>query len=90
MVTFDEAKRLNNIRNHGFDFIGCASVFAGFTITREDGRDAYGELRLQTLGLWGDAVVFIVHTPRGELDHIISIRKAEKHEERIYWKNYPN
>jgi uncharacterized protein len=31
-----------------------------------------------------------VHTPRGELDHIISIRKAEKHEERIYWKNYPN
>ncbi len=90
MVSFDEAKRLGNIRNHGFDFIGCESFFAGFTITREDGRDAYGELRLQTLGLLGDVVVFIVHTPRGELDHIISIRKAEKHEERIYWKNYPN
>ena len=41
-------------------------------------------------GLWGEAVVFIVHTPRGEIDHIISIRKAEKHEERIYWKNFPN
>ena len=89
MVSFDEAKRLSNIRNHGFDFIGCESAFTGFTITREDGRDAYGELRLQTLGLLGDVVVFIVHTPRGELDHIISIREAEKHEERIYWKNYP-
>lgn len=90
MVSFDETKRLSNIRKHGFDFVGCESVFEGFTITREDGLDAYGELRLQTLGLLIDTVVFIVHTPRGELDHIISIRKAEKHEERIYWKNYPN
>lgn len=89
MATYDEAKRQANIKNHGFDFLGCEVVFAGFTITREDGRDAYGELRLQTLGLWDGAVVFVVHTPRGEVDHVISIRKAEKHEERIYWKNYP-
>lgn len=89
MVTFDEAKRISNIRKHGFDFAGSAVVFEGFTITREDGRDAYGELRLQTIGLWGDVVVFIVHTPRGDADHVISIRKAEKHEARIYWQNYP-
>jgi uncharacterized DUF497 family protein len=89
MVTYDEGKRQANIKNHGFDFLGCEVVFAGFTVTREDGRDAYGELRLQTLGLWDGVVVFVVHTPRGEGDHVISIRKAEKHEERIYWKNYP-
>jgi len=89
MVTFDEAKRVANITIHGFDFVGCEVVFAGFTITREDGRDAYGELRLQTLGVWQGVVVFVVHTPRGEDDHIISIRKAENHEERIYWKNFP-
>ena len=89
MVTYDEAKRWSNIRAHGFDFIGCEAVFSGFTITRADGRDAYGELRLQTLGLWNGLVVFIVHTPRGDHDHIISIRKAEKHEERIYWRNAP-
>ena len=65
-------------------------MFAGFTVTREDGRDAYGELRLQTLGLFSGVVVFIVHTPRGDAYHIISIRKAEKHEERIYWKNFPH
>lgn len=27
---------------------------------------------------------------RGNADHVISIRKAKKHEERIYWKNFPN
>jgi uncharacterized DUF497 family protein len=89
MVTYDETKRQANIRNHGFDFVGCEVVFAGFTVTREDVRDAYGELRLQTLGLLGGAVVLVVHTERGDADHVISIRKAEKHEERIYWKNYP-
>jgi len=51
MLTYDEAKRETNIRTHGFDFVGSDAVFAGFTITREDGRDAYGEMRLQTLGL---------------------------------------
>ena len=90
MITYDKVKREANITNHGFDFVGSEAVFMGFTITREDGRDAYGELRLQTLGLWNGVVVFVVHTPRGENDHVISIRKAVKHEERIYWKNYPD
>jgi uncharacterized DUF497 family protein len=89
MITYDESKRDANIKNHGFDFVGCEVVFDGFTITREDKRDAYGETRLQTLGLWNGVVVFVVHTPRIDVDHVISIRKAEKHEERIYWKNYP-
>lgn len=90
MVTYDESKRQANIRNHGFDFVGSEAIFAGFTITREDVRDAYGELRLQTLGLWAGVVVFVVHTACGDTDHVLSIRKAEKHEERIYWKNYPD
>jgi uncharacterized DUF497 family protein len=39
--------------------------------------------------LWNGVVVFVVHTARGEAAHLISSRKAEKHEARIYWKNYP-
>lgn len=89
MISYDEAKRQSNLRVHGFDFAGCEVVFEGFTITREDTRDAYGELRLQTLGLWNGTVVFVVHTARGNSDHIISIREAERHEKRIYWKNHP-
>ena len=89
MITYDEVKRQINIKRHGIDFLGSEAVFAGFTITREDGRDGYGELHLQTLGLLAGIVVFVVHTARGDADHVISIRKAEKHEERIYWKNFP-
>jgi uncharacterized DUF497 family protein len=87
MITYDEPKRIANLKNHGFDFIGCEAIFTGFTLTREDKRDIYGELRLQTLGLWNGIVVFMVHTPRGENDHIISIRKAVKHEQRNYWQH---
>ena len=89
MITYDETKRAANLRKHGFDFVGAEAVFAGFTLTREDGRDAYGEVRLQTLGLWQGVVVFVVHTPRDDADHVISIRKAEKHEARIYWNHHP-
>ncbi len=48
MITYDEVKRQANIKKHGFDFLGSEAVFEGFTITREDVRDVYGELRLQT------------------------------------------
>lgn len=89
MISYDEAKRKLNLAKHGFDFVGSEAIFAGFTITREDKDGDYGEQRLQTLGLWNDVVVFVVHTPRGDRDHIISIRKAEKHEARIYWQNHP-
>ena len=57
------------------------------TLVQEDTRLSYGELRLQTLGLWHGVVVFVVHTPRGDDEHIISIRKAKKHEERYYWQH---
>jgi uncharacterized DUF497 family protein len=44
---------------------------------------------LQTLGLWYDVVVFVVHTRRGDDDHVISIRKAQKHEAKIFWNHFP-
>ena len=89
MVTYDEEKRLANLDKHGFDFVGGEAIFAGFTVCREDGRDAYGEMRFQSIGIWNGVVVFVAHTPRGEADHLISIRKAKRHEERIFWNNYP-
>ena len=55
-------------------------MFEGFTISRQDVHDAYSKLRLQRLGLWNDIVVFVLHTARGNADHVILIRKAEKHE----------
>ena len=40
--------------------------------------------------LLGDiVVVLVVHTPRGNDDHVISMRNANKHEQQNYWKRYP-
>ena len=90
MIAFDQNKNAINIRVHGLDMAIAEEVLAGFTISREDAREAYGEIRLQTLGLYqGIVVVMVIHTPRGEVDHIISVRKADNHEAHYYWKNYP-
>lgn len=90
MISYDEEKRLANIAKHGIDFVIAEEVLSGFTITKEDNRFAYGETRLITLGLWqGIVVVVIIHTPRDDIDHIISIRKAERHESKYYFQHYP-
>ena len=39
-----------------------------------DDREAYGELRLQSLAFWRDRVVFIVWTDRDQGPHVISCR----------------
>lgn len=44
-VTWDEAKRTENLRKHGLDFLDAESVFDGPTVTLEDDRFDYGEQR---------------------------------------------
>jgi len=83
-MTWDEPKRRLNIRDHGLDFAGCESVFDGPIITREDDRLAYGEQRINLLGLLAGHVVHMTYTERGDDLHVISLRKATKHEARYY------
>lgn len=90
MLTWDELKREENIRKHGIDFADAEIVFAGYTVTAEDTREAYGEPRFLTLGLLHGEVVSVTHTPRKDDDHIISIRKATKHETRFYFSQIPD
>jgi uncharacterized DUF497 family protein len=84
MPTWDEAKRLRNIKIHGLDFAGCEAVFQGPVLTWDDDRQAYGELRINLLGWLDGTVVHLTYTERGDDLHIISLRKAEKHEIRRY------
>jgi uncharacterized protein len=85
MLSWDERKRLSNLRKHGIDFRDAPKIFRGFTLTAEDDRESYGEPRFLTLGLLEDQVVSVAHTERGEDIRIISIRKATKHEARFYF-----
>jgi hypothetical protein len=83
---WDETKRRVNLRRHGIDFLAARVVFAGKTITFLDDRFDYGEERVLTVGLlWGRPVT-IVHTEKDEVMRIISIRKASKNEETIYFE----
>ena len=49
-----------------------------------DKRQDYGEERLVCFGLLEAGVVVMVYTERSQGPHVISLRKAEKHEARSY------
>lgn len=80
MVTYDEPKRQANLKAHGLDFKGCESLFDGPVVSWEDAREAYGEQRINVLGVLAGIVVHMTYTERGDDLHVISLRKAEKHE----------
>jgi uncharacterized DUF497 family protein len=85
--SWTEAKRQLNLQQHGLDFVDAARVFDGPTYTYEDDRFDYSEQRFVTLGLLEEVVVSIVHTETPRLIRIISLRKATKHEQTIFFKN---
>lgn len=88
LFTWDEKKRLSNIKKHGIDFTRAAEIFAGPTFTWEDDRFDYGEQRWITMGLMGSqVVVLVVHTESTEELHVISIRKADKDEQALFFSN---
>ena len=86
-IVWDEAKRLLNVRTHVLDFADAAHVFSGPTHTFEDTRFNYGEARFVTLGLLQDVVVTIVHTECRDELRIISMRKATRNEQTIFFEN---
>ena len=86
---WDENKRLKNIRKHGIDFLGCEAIFEDYTVVMEDGRFPYYERRFITIGLLEERVVVVAHTETEELIEVISIRKAKRHEQEIYFQNSP-
>jgi uncharacterized DUF497 family protein len=86
MIIWDEAKREQNLRNHGIDLADVGCVFDAPMVTVEDKRKVYGEQRLQSLGWFRDRVVFLVWTERDDSARVISCRYGDKHETRIYFK----
>ena len=83
---WDEAKRLSNIQRHGFDFVGIESAFTDYPFTILDDRFNYEENRFVTFGMFQGRVVAIVHTETDDVTRIISVRKASKNEEELYYK----
>lgn len=83
--THDERKRAANLKKHGLDFADAPSVIeSDAALTFEDRRFDYGE-RFVTLGVLREEVVAIVTAETDEEIRVISMRKAERNEEEIYY-----
>jgi uncharacterized DUF497 family protein len=81
---WDEAKNRKNLAKHGLSFEDAAQVFSGPCVTFQDDRFEYGEERLITLGLLAGRLVVMAHSPRDEGTRIISMRKGNRREQKIY------
>ena len=82
-MEWDEAKRDSNIVKHGVDFRAIEDFDWDTALTREDVRGDYGEHRFVSIGLIGNRLFVVVWTEREER-RLISLRKANKREERIF------
>ena len=79
---WDEAKRQENREKHGVDFTAIRSFDWDAAVYNESPRG--GEPRWEATGYIGDRLHFAVYTVRGDKRRIISLRKANKREERVY------
>ena len=84
-ISFDPAKNEANIRERGLPFSLVKDEFEwGSAQVIEDRRRDYGERRYRALGLIGIRLHAVVYTPRANGMHVISLRKANRREERRY------
>jgi hypothetical protein len=84
-ITFDPAKNAANIRERGLPFSLVKDEFDWASArVIEDSRRNYGERRYRALGFIGTRLHAVVYTPRATGMHVISLRKANRREERRY------
>ena len=87
---WDEAKAVRNLRKHGVRFEEAVDIFWDPLLLREQDRYEDGEERWQAIGMIRNHVLVVVaHTTRDneqgtEVIRIISARRAERHERRLY------
>ena len=71
--------------DRGFGFDLAALIFDGETIEAVDDRRNYGEVRIRAIGAVDGLVLHVVYTDRDRVRRIISARKADR-EERKLWQ----
>jgi uncharacterized DUF497 family protein len=81
-ITFDQAKRDKAFAERGLAFEDTALVRAGTTLEVEDIRKDYGETRIICYGHLLDRMVVIGYAPRGDDQHVFSMRKANAREQK--------
>jgi uncharacterized protein len=84
MFEWDEFKRKQNLLKHGMDLASVYDFDWTTAFRSPDGRQEYGEMRYVALGHIGSRLHVCVYTMRRRKVRIISLRKANKREEKFY------
>ena len=82
-----DAKAAANLAKHGVDFLDAiGALIDPGRIEDIDDRFAYGEERMQTIGMTSGSILFVVTTMRDDNRcRIISARRATRHEQARYY-----
>jgi len=86
---WDAEKERATIEKHGISFNEARHIFDSPVLTRVDDRQDYSEVREISLGLLSSdtplIVVVVVHTARSKKTRLISARKANRRERKVYY-----
>jgi uncharacterized DUF497 family protein len=84
---WDEQKSERTRKERGFGFDVAARIFEGPTFEFPDERRDYGELRMVALGAVEEEVLVVVYTDRSDVRRIISARRANRKERKL-WRSF--
>jgi uncharacterized DUF497 family protein len=85
--TWDPKKDKTNRVKHNVSFGDAIRIFERRTLEVVDDRFEYGEERIIAIGQAWPAILYVVYVERDEDErHIISARRAKKHEAERYWQ----
>jgi len=87
LFEWDEVKNRKNIEKHGIDFNNAIAIFDDDNrIEGIDGRNDYGETRIQVIGEAKPGVLMVVYTWRknNSSRRMISVRTASQRERALY------
>lgn len=83
-ISFDPAKNDRNVAERGLPFSLVEGLDWLSALSEEDVRRDYGERRFRVLGFIDERLYAMVFTPRADKVHVISLRKANQREVRLY------
>ena len=88
---WDPRKAVANWRDHKVSFDQAIEAISDpFSIEWIDQREAFGEERINLLGMYEGVILHVTYTERTDRIRIISARRAERHEQdRYYRENSP-
>ena len=81
---WDPQKASLNLRTHHVDFTTASLIWQGPVLERADDRRDYGEARFIALGEVEERLLAVVFTWRRDVRRIISARKANAREQRLF------